>query len=246
MSKLERAFQIAAEQGSSAVNLDVFSHCIIAVATEGWTEQRNPVSGRVWYENPQTGEISNDRPGADCVEPYLQRVGIRMTSVRSLAQASRAAMRLSRGVSPRLGGGSTTAGPAGPDPSTFEVEAVGGGELPPPPPARPAAVPPRAALIPRRSVENGGSLNPLADASPVPPIPQSRQGIAEARARQMSQPGHRGVDQGDWGRDPGTITLGRKESWAAAATCILSLILSVAMMIVVRRSLSSVCTCAKD
>ena len=97
LSKVERAFQIAAEQGSSAVDLEVFSHCIIAVATEGWIEQRNPVSGRVWFENPETGEVSNERPGADCVEPYLQRAGLRMASVRGLAQASRAALRLSRG-----------------------------------------------------------------------------------------------------------------------------------------------------
>ena len=85
LSKLERAFQIAAEQGSSAVDLEVFSHCIIAVATEGWTEQRNPVSGRVWFENPETGEVSSELPGADCVEPYLQRAGIEMASVNRLA-----------------------------------------------------------------------------------------------------------------------------------------------------------------
>ena len=85
LSKLERAFQIAAEQGSSAVDLEVFSHCIIAVATEGWIEQRNPVSGRVWFENPETGEVSSELPGADCVEPYLQRAGIQMASVNRLA-----------------------------------------------------------------------------------------------------------------------------------------------------------------
>ena len=85
LSKLERAFQIAAEQGSSAVDLEVFSHCIIAVATEGWTEQRNPVSGRVWFENPETGEVSSEPPGAGCVEPYLQRAGIEMASVNRLA-----------------------------------------------------------------------------------------------------------------------------------------------------------------
>ena len=201
----------------------MFSHCIIAVATEGWVEQRNPLSGRVWYENPETGEVSNERPGADCVEPYLQRAGLRMASVRGLAQASRAALRLSRGSAamnplasppPR---GSGLAQPPGQPPdhaATFEVEAVAAAGQLPTPPARPSAMPQRGG-IPGR--ETGGGLNPLAaGAAPAPRM---------ADALAPTKPGS---------ADPGAVTIGRNAFLAAASMCVLSLLLSISLMVVVR------------
>ena len=62
LEKLEAAFRIALEQ-ASVVDLRVFSHVMVAVATEGWTEETS-ASGRVEYHNSETGEIKVTCPGA--------------------------------------------------------------------------------------------------------------------------------------------------------------------------------------
>ena len=121
--------------------------------------------------------------------------------------------------------------PQPPDMSTFEVEAVGAGQLPVPlpvPPARPSGM--QRAGIPRRETAGGG-INPLARAPPAaaPRVADTPTlGVAGLR-RGPAKPEPAGLRT----RDPGTAELGR-QGFLVTAGIVLSLLLSVSTIIVVR------------